>query len=198
MEGKARPRGASSGDRGPSLGLQDTHTSGSNTMKATDIMRTLQTDVDRLGAELLMCTDNCAGICCDQQAGVLPRGLHLDLRDVTRRGCLAVGQNPGPSNVSHRNHFRAPRISYDSVKAFYANAERFSYYKKALIIIDQLGFAARSFGQISRNVKARKLRRDYSRSPSKQGVIALSASCVTSLRQRLKIGPFSRLGKTHS
>src|SRR5438132_9230708 len=113
VERKARPRGASSGDHGPSLGLPRYLHSVSNTMKATDIMRTLQTDVDRLGAELVMCTDNCAGISCDQEAGVLPRGLHLDLRDVTGRGCLAVGQNPGPSNGSHRNLFRASGITYD-------------------------------------------------------------------------------------
>ena len=88
----------------------------------------LQATIDRIGAELVKCSDGCVGICREQKAGILPRGLYVDRPTSTGRGCLVIGLNPGKSF----------EITYDRVKEFYASS-RFAYFTKARRVVDELG-----------------------------------------------------------
>lgn len=101
-------------------------------------MINLQAIVDRFGAELVSCRDDCVGICRDQEAGISPRGFYLDRSSTTGRGCFVVGLNPGRSKQSERDFFLKEGCTYEAVKEFYRRS-KFSYHTKARSVIDQLG-----------------------------------------------------------
>lgn len=101
-------------------------------------MSVLQEAINRLGTELVMCTDNCAGIWLDPSKGVLPRSLFLEHPDAAGQGCLAVGLNPGTSSARERAFYLGSRITYDRVKAYRTSIEKFPYFVRARNVIEQL------------------------------------------------------------
>ena len=101
-------------------------------------MSALQEVIDRLGEELVMCVDSCAGICLDQSGGILPRSLFLERPEAAGRGCLAVGLNPGTSSTRERAFYRDSEITYDSVKAYRTSIANIPYFLRVRNIIDQL------------------------------------------------------------
>jgi hypothetical protein len=105
-------------------------------------MTTLQTGFDRLGNELVNCSDGCADILCNQRKGILPRCMILEIlnRDAKGRGCLAVGLNPGPSKDKERSFYRKNGILYSTVKDYWLeNNRKIPYYSKSRCIIDAIG-----------------------------------------------------------
>lgn len=104
-------------------------------------MSVLQEAIDRLGAELVMCGDGCAGIWRDQSKGLLPRSLFLERPEATGRGCLAVGLNPGTSSARERAFYLDSEITYDRVKAYRTSIANIPYLMRARSVIDQLGLS---------------------------------------------------------
>lgn len=102
-------------------------------------MSQLQEQIERLGAELVMCTDLCAGISRDQSQGIVPRTLFLERPEAIGRGCLAVGLNPGKSRNRERSFYCEHGVTYDSVKKYRTSIGSNPYFKRARAIIDQLG-----------------------------------------------------------
>jgi hypothetical protein len=82
-------------------------------------MSVLQTALDQLGNELVNCSDGCNGISCNQKKGILPRCLFLEYPDKKRRGCLAVGLNPGISDKYERYFYKQHGNSYCSFKKYW-------------------------------------------------------------------------------
>lgn len=95
--------------------------------------------IDRLGVELVICTDGCDGICLDPSAGILPRSLFLERPDAPGRGCLAVGLNPGTSSEAERRFYQESGTTYECVKQYRTSIADIPYLKRARRIIDQLG-----------------------------------------------------------
>jgi hypothetical protein len=101
-------------------------------------MSALHDAIDRVGAELVMCGDGCAGIWQDQSEGLLPRSLFLERPEATGRGCLAVGLNPGTSSARERRFYLDSEITYDRVKAYRISIANIPYLVRTRGIIDQL------------------------------------------------------------
>jgi hypothetical protein len=105
------------------------------------VMSTLQDAIDRLGTELVLCPDSCAGIWRDPSKGILPRSLFLERPDAPGRGSLAIGLNPGTSKGHERAFYLDSEISYDRVKAYRLLIASIPYFERARSIIDQLGLS---------------------------------------------------------
>lgn len=101
-------------------------------------MSALHELIDQLGAELVACTDGCAGICQKQSEGILPRSLFLERPDATGRGCLAVGLNPGTSKAQEREFYLRHGTTYDQVKEYRTLIAKKPYFARTRGVIDQL------------------------------------------------------------
>jgi len=105
-------------------------------------MSSLQNTIDGIGAELVRCSDGCAGIWCNQANGIVPRTLFLERSEATGPGCYAVGLNPGTSKHRERAFYRQHRqngVSYDHVKEYRRSICDIRYFRMTRTIIDQLG-----------------------------------------------------------
>jgi hypothetical protein len=102
-------------------------------------MRTLQESIDRLGVELVRCTDGCSGIRQEQTAGFVPRLLILDRPDAKGRGCLAIGFNPGRSDQAERDFYLKSSISYKRLKKYWLTITTIDYVARTRQLIDQIG-----------------------------------------------------------
>ena len=94
--------------------------------------------IDRLGEDLVVCPDACAGISRDPSRGILPRSLFLERPEATGRGCLAVGLNPGTSSARERAFYLDAEITFGRIKAYRASIAGGPYFKRSLSIIDEL------------------------------------------------------------
>ncbi len=99
----------------------------------------LQEAIDRLGTELVACSDCCAGIWCDQSKGILPRTLFLERPEAVGRGSLAIGLNPGTSKLRERSFYLEAGTTYSNVKTYRASIGGIAYFERTRKIIDQLG-----------------------------------------------------------
>ena len=102
-------------------------------------MDVLQRRIDELGAGLVACRDNCAGILQRQAEGILPRSLFLERRDARGRGCLAIGLNPGTSKPAERNFYLINGTTYDRVKEYRVQISTWAYFARTRNLIDELG-----------------------------------------------------------
>jgi len=101
----------------------------------------LEEAIDGLGAELVQCTDGCAGIWLDQSRGIIPRTLFLERATTPGRGCVAVGLNPGRSKERERSHYRQGELSYEKLKEYSTKLAGIAYFARTRSVIDQLGLA---------------------------------------------------------
>jgi hypothetical protein len=79
--------------------------------------KNLTAHIDRIGLEIVGCTDGCAGVRQDQENGYLPRGLLLERPGAAARGCIVIGLNPGKCDEKERRFYKARGATYESVKA---------------------------------------------------------------------------------
>ena len=69
-------------------------------------MRQLEAEISRIGSEVVVCGRGCDGVFSQPEAGVIPRGLTLDLRDVASPGAIFRGMNPGEGDDAERRAFK--------------------------------------------------------------------------------------------
>lgn len=81
----------------------------------------LQKRISLIGRRLVNCSFKCNGISCDQNKGIIPRCLVLEIDGRTKeKGCVIVGINPGiPRSPSEHNYYVSKGISYDSLLSYY-------------------------------------------------------------------------------
>jgi len=99
----------------------------------------VEESIEQLGAELVQCTDGCAGIWLDRSRGIVLRTLFLERAAAPGRGSVAVGLNPGTSKESERSYYREGAASYARLKEYSLKLANIPYFARTRSIIDQLG-----------------------------------------------------------
>jgi hypothetical protein len=100
----------------------------------------LEDEIRRLGTELVLCNEPCAGILRNASAGILPRCLVIERSAKLGKGCFVAGINPGPSGSKERDIYRRAGGTYDSfLQEWNRRIHKVPYYKRLRHFINEIG-----------------------------------------------------------
>lgn len=100
----------------------------------------LQRAINRIGQQLVECTESCPGIVSDAAAGILPRGLILERAASNGSGCLVAGTHPCRTKPQERAFYQAKGPSYDSITSYWRqNVKRFAYFNNLRQFLQLVG-----------------------------------------------------------
>ncbi|MCK4576519.1 hypothetical protein KAU34_08945 [candidate division WOR-3 bacterium] len=102
----------------------------------------LKLEIDKIGQQMVSCSNKCNGIACNLEEGILPRCLILEIDSHTQSGgVVIVGINPGHSKPYERNYYIKNGQSYDKVVEYWnAHIRKRKYYSSLRSFVNQLGF----------------------------------------------------------
>lgn len=102
----------------------------------------LKLEIDKIGQQMVSCSNKCNGIACSLKKGILPRCLMLEIDSRTQsRGVVIVGINPGRSKPDEQNYYIKNGQSYDEVVEYWrVHICGLKYYSSLRSFVDQLGF----------------------------------------------------------
>lgn len=102
----------------------------------------LKLEIDKIGQQMVSCSNKCNGIACNLEEGILPRCLILEIDSRTQSGgVVIVGINPGHSKSHERNYYIKNGQSYDKVVEYWnAHIRKRKYYSSLRSFVNQLGF----------------------------------------------------------
>lgn len=103
----------------------------------------LKLEINKIGQQIVSCSNKCKDIACNLEKGILPRCLilEIDSRTQRRRGVVIVGINPGHSKSQEREYYKRNGQSYDKVVEYWnARIWKLKYYQSLRKFVNQLGF----------------------------------------------------------
>ena len=117
------------------------HSRSLGTLNVTINRSKVDATLQRIGRQLVLCDVGCAGIRCDQSAGIPPRGLIFEFGGrASGRGSAVIGINPGHARPREIKSYLTNGTQYEVVLKYWQDIiTAFPYYTKIRRFLDQVG-----------------------------------------------------------
>jgi hypothetical protein len=97
--------------------------------------------INRIGRQLIHCRNECSGIICNPEKGIIPRCLYFECDNRKQNnGVVIIGINPGNSGTKTQRYWRNHKIGYNALVKWWEQKSSKTYYVHLRDFADNAGF----------------------------------------------------------